>query len=119
MKACRRPGRLFFLAGWLLAATSAMTQTPGMTTIRDVVYRADGLPASGTLLISWPAFNTASNQAVSAGTLSVNIAAEGALSLDLVPNIGATSAGTLYRVVYKLDDGTVDCLNASLWAKKK
>ena len=117
LQACRQPGRL--LLSIILLSAIAIAATPGMTTISDTVYRADGLPASGTVLISWPAFNTAANQAVAAGTLGVNIAAEGALTLDLVPNVGASPTGTLYRVVYKLDDGTVDCLNASLWAKKK
>jgi trimeric autotransporter adhesin len=117
LQACRQPARLLFLL--ILLSAIAIAATPGVTTISDTVYRADGLPASGTVLISWPAFNTAANQAVAAGTLSVNLGSQGALTLDLVPNAGSTPAGTLYRVVYKLDDGTVDCLNASLWAKKK
>lgn len=117
LQACRQPARLLFLL--ILLSAIATGATPGMTTITDTVYRADGVPASGTVLISWPAFNSADNQAVAAGTLSVNLGPQGALTLDLVANNGASPAGTLYRVVYKLDDGTVDCLNASLWAKKK
>jgi len=31
------------------------------TTVQDVVYRADGTPATGTLVISWPAFGTRFN----------------------------------------------------------
>jgi len=34
------------------------------TTVQGTIYRADGSPASGTLLVSWPAFTTAQNQAV-------------------------------------------------------
>lgn len=99
LQACRHLGRLLFLL--ILLSTIAIAATPGMTTITDTVYRADGLPASGTVLISWPAFNSAENQAVAPGTLSVNLGPQGALNLDLVPNAGATPSGTLYRVVYK------------------
>ena len=50
----RRPyGWLFLLlAGLVALAVSA--QTLPTTTISDTVYRADGTPAGGTLLISWP-----------------------------------------------------------------
>ncbi len=73
LQACRRRERLLFTLILLLSSIVATGQTPGMTTIADTVYRADGLPASGTVLISWPAFNSADNQAVAAGTLSVNL----------------------------------------------
>jgi len=33
-------------------------------------------------------------------------------------NAGATAAGILYKIVHKRDDGTVECLHASTWAKK-
>jgi trimeric autotransporter adhesin len=57
----RRPtGRLFYLLliVWLAVAVS-QAATPATTRIQDVVYRADGTPAAGTLLISWPTFSTA------------------------------------------------------------
>ncbi len=102
----------------LALSASAMASTPAMTTISDTVYRADGTPASGTLLISWPAFTAAGGMPVAAGNTSVTIAPGGAVSVSLVPNAGATPAGTLYSVVYRLSDGAVDCLNSSVWAKK-
>ena len=77
------------------------------TLIQDTVYHADGTYASGTLLITWPAFTTASGQAVPAGNISTQIGNNGAVSLSLTPNIGATPAGTYYTAVYHLDDGTV------------
>jgi hypothetical protein len=55
---------------------------------------------------------------VAAGSTSVAIGSGGALSVALVPNAGATPAGTLYMIVYRLSDGAVDCLNSSVWAKK-
>jgi hypothetical protein len=104
----RRPtGRLFYLLliVWLAVAVS-QAATPATTRIQDVVYRADGIPAAGTLLISWPTFSTADGLAVAAGTKSVTLGSQGALSVDLVPNTGANPAGTFYIVVFQLDDGT-------------
>ncbi|MFZ0285014.1 MAG: hypothetical protein WAL32_07265, partial [Terriglobales bacterium] len=77
------------------------------TTISDVVYRADGTPAQGTLLIFWPEFTTSGDQAVAAGTNSVTLGTGGTLTVALVPNVGATPPNTVYTVVYQLDDGTV------------
>ena len=37
------------------------------TNIVDTIYRADGTPAGGSLLLSWPEFTTSANQAVPAG----------------------------------------------------
>jgi len=79
---------------------------PNTTTVTDVVYRADGSPAGGTLLISWPAFSTADGKPVAAGTMSVSIGANGNVSLGLAPNEGAAPAGTYYKVTLKLNDGT-------------
>ncbi|HEX5235109.1 MAG TPA: glycosyl hydrolase family 28-related protein [Silvibacterium sp.] len=87
----------------LLPLVSAQVTT---TTVTGTVYLADGATASGTLLVSWPAFSTATNQAVAAGTTSVAIGANGAVSLNLAPNRGAYPAGTYYTAVYHLSDGT-------------
>ncbi len=130
----------FILISFLVAVTAARAQAPATTTISDVVYRADGTPAGGTLLITWPAFESAGGQAVAAGSKSVTLGAGGVLNVALVPNENANPAGTYYKVVYKLDesvankdivdenkfrdglskviDGVVECLNASAWAKK-
>jgi hypothetical protein len=88
-----------------LSATS-MAQGP-LTTISDTVYRADGTPAQGTVLISWPSFETAGGETVAAGNLSVVIGPLGAFSAQLVPNVGGNPAGTYYVAVFQLDDGTV------------
>lgn len=78
------------------------------TTVQGTIYRADGMPASGTLLISWSAFSTPQNQAVAAGTLSTAIGADGFVSVNLTPNVGALPAGTYYTATYHLSDGTVN-----------
>jgi hypothetical protein len=109
-KVCRPSGRLFYLllAVMVLFGAAAKGQTsPSTTTVQDVVYRADGTPAQGTLLITWPAFTTTDGIAIAAGTSSVTLGANGALSVELVPNLNATPANTPYTVIYQLNDGTV------------
>ncbi|MGB7352157.1 MAG: hypothetical protein WBD06_00540 [Acidobacteriaceae bacterium] len=78
------------------------------TTVQGTVYRADGTPASGTLLINWPAFTTPQNQAIAAGTTSATIGADGFVSVNLTPNAGSLPAGNYYTAVYHLSDGTVN-----------
>jgi len=95
------------LAAVLWLSTLAWAQGPALTTIQDTIYRADGTPAAGTVLISWPSFTTAEGDPVAAGTQSVAIGTGGAFTTQLVPNVGATPAGTYYTVVFQLDDGTV------------
>jgi hypothetical protein len=91
----------------LVLSSTVLAQGPSVTTISGTVYRADGSAAAGTALISWPSFQTAEGDVVAAGHLSVKIGPLGAFSVQLVPNIGASPAGTFYVVVYQLDDGTV------------
>jgi trimeric autotransporter adhesin len=105
----RRPlGRLFYLLAFVVVGLGVSRgQGPATSTIQDIVYRADGTLAGGTLLISWPTFSTAAGQSVAAGRKSVNLAPGGVLSVELVPNTGSAPAGTFNTVVYQLDDGTV------------
>jgi hypothetical protein len=104
----RRPmGRLFYLLlSVAVMLTVSRAQSPTTTTIQSVVYRADGTPAGGVLLISWPPFTTAAGQAVAGGTNSVTLGTGGTLTVNLVPNAGAAPVGTVYTVVYQLNDGT-------------
>ncbi len=111
----RRPmGRLFYWAvaivaasGLWISAAGAPQGGVGTTTIADTVYMADGTAASGSVIITWPAFVSASGAAVAAGETSVALGANGALSVALVPNAGATPAGVYYTVVYQLGPGQV------------
>jgi hypothetical protein len=91
----------------LVLSSTVLAQGPSLTTINGTVYRADGSAAAGTVLISWPSFQTAEGDVVAAGNLSVTIGSLGAFIVQLVPNVGASPAGTFYVVVYQLDDGTV------------
>lgn len=90
----------------VLLAGAAGAQSFATTTIEGTVYLANGRPASGTLLLSWPAFTTAANQVVAAGRMNVNIGVDGLLNVALAPNVGASPAGLFYTAVFHLSDGT-------------
>ncbi len=94
------------ILGVLLVAVTVQAQVT-TTTVQGVVYRADGTPAHGYLLITWHGFVTAGNQSVAAGDITVPLAADGTATVNLTANQGATPAGTYYTVVYHLNDGTV------------
>ena len=53
---------------------TAQTQVP-TTQVTDTIYRADGTAATGTVVISWPAFTTSNGLTVPAGSTSVTIGA--------------------------------------------
>ena len=98
---------------WMVVLVLALAPHPGAaqvstTTVQGTVYEANGQPASGTMLISWPAFTTEADQAVAAGSTSVVIGSDGFASVQLAPNQNASPAGTYYTVVYHLADGTVN-----------
>jgi hypothetical protein len=69
----------------LTLSTSLHAQGPALTTISDTVYRADGTAASGTVLISWPSFQSAEGDAVAAGNLSVTIGTLAPLPFNWYP----------------------------------
>ncbi len=103
--------RVWLLAGMLLAVMLALAP-PGSaqvttTPVVDTIYRADGSPASGTVVISWPEFSTAGGQSVAGGSVSATISTGGALNVQLAPNAGSNPMGSYYTVVYHLNDGSV------------
>ncbi|HKO13001.1 MAG TPA: hypothetical protein VJV22_13590, partial [Acidobacteriaceae bacterium] len=102
-----RLAKALMLVALALLPLGAMAQMT-MTTVQGTVYRADGTPAGGTLLINWPAFTTAQNQAVAAGSLNAAIGANGFVTVNLTPNAGALPSGSYYTATYHLNDGTVN-----------
>jgi hypothetical protein len=79
--------------GWALGWAAA----PSLTTIQDTLYKADGTPFSGFLLIEWTGFQagdaTIATQHVTAPIVN------GILHVQLVPN----PAGSSYAVRYSSD----------------
>ena len=84
----------------------ASAQAVSTTTVQGTVYLANGQASSGTLHLSWPAFTTANGQAVAADSMTVTIAPDGFVSVNLAPNLGATPAGLYYTAVFYMSDGT-------------
>src|SRR5437868_4646817 len=112
-KICRRKRRLFFclLISVVAPAVGARAASPATTLISDTVYRADGSPATGTLIISWPTFSTAAGEAVTAGSMTVPIGTNGHVSVALAPNVGATPSSAYYRVIVKTETTSVEYWN--------
>jgi hypothetical protein len=77
-----------------------------LTTITDTVFYANGSKAQGTVLISWPAFTTALQNVVVAGSLTVELGPGGLFNASLVPTTGSSPTGVYYTVVYQLDEGS-------------
>src|SRR5208337_797882 len=92
----------------LLAAPPMGGGGPTLCQISDTVYRADGSPAQGTVLLSWQAFTTAAGQSVTPGSLLVTLDAGGGFNASVAPNTGASPAGSYYRALFKLSDGTTE-----------
>jgi hypothetical protein len=112
IRECRQQaGRLktWWIAGILLMIGATLVCRGQVTTtaVQDTVYHADGTLATGTILVSWPAFATVTGNTVAAGNLNVTIGSNGQVTMNLAPNVGATPAGTYYTAVYHLNDGTV------------
>jgi len=84
-----------------LFLSPALCRAQQKTLITDTLFQADGTRASGTAMISWPAFTSPDNFPIAQGTLTTNIA-NGAISVQLVPTIGSTPAGASYTVSYFL-----------------
>jgi hypothetical protein len=95
---------IFLTALYLLAA--APGQAPSTTTVSGTVYLANGLPGSGTLVLSWPTFTTSGGQLIEADSTSVTIPANGLVNVNLAPNLGATPAGEYYTALYYMSDGS-------------
>jgi Pectate lyase superfamily protein len=101
-----------WLALWFGLPSIAAAQGVTTTTVQGTVYLANGQVGSGTLLLTWPSFTTASGQSVAADKLTVTIAPDGFISVNLAPNLGATPAGLYYTAVYYLSDGST---NTQYW----
>jgi hypothetical protein len=87
--------RSFFAAVWL--ASSALTGPP-LTTIQDVLYKADGTRFNGTVTISWSRFQAMDNSTIATQSITVKIV-DGNLHVQLVPTTTSTPT-TYYSAKY-------------------
>lgn len=71
---------------------------PPLTTIQDVIYKADGTPFAGVAYIDWKSFQAANQVPIATQSLTVAIV-DGNLRVRLVPTTNA-SAGAYYSVRY-------------------
>jgi hypothetical protein len=90
--------RHLFATLWLAAAAYA---GPPLTTIQDVLYKADGTRFNGVLTISWNSFQAADNSAIVTQSTTVKVV-DGNLRVQLVPSTTAVPAGA-YSVTYNSD----------------
>jgi hypothetical protein len=81
----------------LLAAGLGYAQ-PALTTIQDILYRADGTRFSGTMFINWSSFMAGDTSNIATANLTLPIV-NGVLNVSLVPTTTA-SAGAQYNVTY-------------------
>ncbi len=93
----------FHLMMLCLSAEFALANPP-LTTIQDIIYKADGSRFNGVAYIEWTAFETP-NQ-ISIGTQSLTLAVvNGNLKVNLVPTTNSQTAG-YYQVRY-FSDGRI------------
>jgi hypothetical protein len=87
--------RCMFLAAVCLASAGAAT--PQLTTIQDVLYKADGTRFYGILTISWSSFQSPNSVPIVTQSLTVKVV-NGILRVQLVPS--PISPVSYYTVVY-------------------
>jgi hypothetical protein len=97
--AATKAGRLsLFIAVLVALATSTAVGQPALTTIQDILYRADGTRFTGTLFITYDSFLAGDTSNIATANLTVPIV-NGVLRVQLAPTTTA-SAGAQYNVTY-------------------
>jgi hypothetical protein len=85
---------------WMLLWVPAVAAPP-LTTIEDVLYKADGSKFNGVAFIEWTSFQAADFSNIATQSVTVQIS-EGALRVRLVPTTNAVPTA-YYRVRYYSD----------------
>lgn len=88
----------FRRSAMVLAAATIMQAQPALTTIQDILYRADGTRFNGEIFISWNAFQAGDTSNIATAQVKLPIV-NGVLNVKLVPTTTA-SAGANYNVTY-------------------
>ena len=87
---------MLMMAGW--GVFSEAQAQPALTTIQDILYRADGSRFSGTMFIKWHSFLAGDTSNIATSDLTLQIV-NGSLNVKLVPTTTAT-AGAQYNITY-------------------
>jgi hypothetical protein len=82
----------------ILVAATMIEAQPALTTIEDILYRADGTRFNGEIFINWNAFVAGDTSEIATAQVKLPIV-NGVLHVQLVPTTTA-SAGANYNVVY-------------------
>ena len=82
----------------LAAAASLAAGQPALTTIQDILYRANGTRFTGTMFVRWNSFQAGDTSNIAAANLTLPIV-NGVLRVKLVPTTTAT-AGAQYNITY-------------------
>ena len=90
-----------WLPGVIIVSGLLLQAAPPLTTIQDILYKADGTRFSGQLTISWDSFQASDLSNVAAQVLRLSIT-NGYLHVQLVPTTTASSNVT-YSVNYNSD----------------
>jgi hypothetical protein len=88
------------IAAFVLAS-STLVAGPALTTIQDVLYKADGARFNGSLIISWNSFQAADSSTIVTQSTTVKVV-DGVLRVQLAPTTSATPAVN-YSVTYTSD----------------
>ncbi len=93
-------GRKMLLATVLCGL--AWSQTTGLTTIQDTLFKADGTRFNGSLTIGWSTFDAANIGTIVQQTKIVQVV-NGNLLVQLAPNATALPPSNVYTVQYQSD----------------
>ena len=85
-----RLSRLFAGVGLLVCCALRISAAPALTTVQDTLYKADGTPLNGVVIITWPSFVAVDGSKIAAQTLIVAVPS-GYFQVALVPTVGAST----------------------------
>lgn len=85
----------------VLGLTAALRAAPPLTTIQDILYKADGTRFNGIAVVQWNGFQASDSSNIATHNVTLRIV-DGVLRVRLVPTTTA-SAGARYVVRYNSD----------------
>src|SRR5258708_25508784 len=93
--------RFAFASAALYMVSKLLCAAPALTTIQDVLYKADGSKFNGILQITWTSFRAADTSNIPTQSLTTQVT-NGYLHVLLVPTTNAAPPA-VYTVVYNSD----------------